>query len=154
MLGRAAPEFFSLPLESKLRSTSKVPYQGYIGQVAPPCQREHAHRRRGLADRRPEFHPPRVAARESHFLDLVEMVQKMILQSLGVDQKHYDALVNLIDHDFGLSHYGVPVNQETKIALFPHLDLNLLSTAWSFRLPTGVGSTPSHPLLPFMLRPA
>ncbi|KAK8955209.1 hypothetical protein KSP40_PGU020407 [Platanthera guangdongensis] len=127
MLGRAAPEFFSLPLESKLRSTSEVPYQGYIGQVPPPHANESM--RIDVVDSPisvqnltglvwPQGNPLSRSGGDGAEDDSPELGGR----SEALRRSH-----ELTDHDFGLSHYGVPVNQETKIALFPHLDLNLLS---------------------------
>ncbi|KAK8950499.1 hypothetical protein KSP40_PGU016779 [Platanthera guangdongensis] len=139
MFGSAAPELFSLPLESKLRSISDDAYHGYFGQI-PHLAFESliingVDSPIAVQDFTRLMWPPEgnstfcnnVTAFAEPLRELVEMVQKMIFQSLRVDQKQQASFASSITHSLRLSEYGVPLNQDTKIALDAHLDPHLLS---------------------------
>ncbi|KAK8950047.1 hypothetical protein KSP40_PGU019422 [Platanthera guangdongensis] len=144
MLGIAALELFSLPLESKLRSISDDAYHGYIGQIphlayeslnindvdSPIAVHDFTHL---MWPEGNSTFSNTVVAFAKPLQELVEIVQKMILQTLGVE-KHYDSLASSITYALRISEYGVPLNQETKIALDPHRDPNLLTVVCQHKI--------------------
>ena len=137
MFGSALPEIFALPLETKQRLKSEDLYQGYIGQI-PHLAYESLSFDDPLSptavDEFTKLMWPEGNSSFSKTVDafakalheLMEMVEKMIVESLGVE-KHYDSFKSSITYTVQLSEYGVPLNQDTKIALDPHKNPNLLT---------------------------
>ncbi|KAH0461297.1 hypothetical protein IEQ34_008872 [Dendrobium chrysotoxum] len=118
MFGSALPEIFAQPLETKRRLKSDELYHGYIGQIPhlayesiafdDPLSRTTVEEFTKLMW--PEGNSnfcKKVEAFAKALHELAEMVQMMIVESLGVE-KHYDPL-------------------DTKIALDPHKDPNLVT---------------------------
>ncbi|KAH0461472.1 hypothetical protein IEQ34_009047 [Dendrobium chrysotoxum] len=137
MFGSALPEIFALPLETKRRLKSDDLYQGYIGQIPHLAYESLAFDDPLSPTAVDEFTKLMWPEGNSSFCktveafakalhELVEIVQMMIVESLGVE-KHYDSLVSSITYAVRLSEYGVPLNQDTKIALDPHKDPNLVT---------------------------
>lgn len=54
------------------------------------------------------------------------MVEKMVVQSLGVE-KYWTSHTESIAYGLRLAEYGVPLDQETKIAMGSHVDPNLIT---------------------------
>lgn len=137
MFGTAAPELFSLPLDSKLRSISDDAYHGYFGQIphlafesliincvdSPNAVHEFT---RLMWPQGNSTFCNIVTAFAEPLRELVDIVQKMILQSLGLENQH-GSLTSSITYSLRLAEYGVPLNQDTKIALDAHLDPHFLS---------------------------
>ncbi|KAI0512041.1 hypothetical protein KFK09_012676 [Dendrobium nobile] len=137
MFGSALPEIFALPVETKQRLKSDDQYHGYIGQIPHLAYESIAFDDPLSPTTVDEFAKLMWPEGNSSFCktveafakalhELMEMVQMMIVESLGV-KKHYDSLASSITYAVRLSEYGVPLNQDTKMALDPHKDPNLLS---------------------------
>ncbi|XP_020571682.1 probable 2-oxoglutarate-dependent dioxygenase AOP1 [Phalaenopsis equestris] len=137
MFGSCMQEIFALPLETKHRLKTQQPYQGYIGQI-PHLAYESLAFDDALSPAAAEDFTQLMwpegnnsfrktvmeFARTLH--ELVEIVQRMMVESLGVE-KHYDSLVSSITYGVRMSEYGIPLNQETKISLDAHKDPNLIT---------------------------
>nr|XP_019703879.1 probable 2-oxoglutarate-dependent dioxygenase AOP1 [Elaeis guineensis] len=57
---------------------------------------------------------------------LEQMVERMVLQSLGVD-KYWTSHTESLAHGVRLGEHGIPLDQETKIAMVSHVDPNMMT---------------------------
>uniref|UniRef100_A0A6V7QY48 Non-haem dioxygenase N-terminal domain-containing protein n=1 Tax=Ananas comosus var. bracteatus TaxID=296719 RepID=A0A6V7QY48_ANACO len=132
LMARAAPELFALPLGAKTRNASDHPFLGYIGNI-PGMAYESLR----VADA-PDLHSVDKFARllwpqgnpsfcnivwtyAKRMQELEQMVERMILESLGLE-KYFQSHIESLEYAVRLSEYGVPLDRETKIAMQSHVD--------------------------------
>ncbi|XP_073101226.1 probable 2-oxoglutarate-dependent dioxygenase AOP1 isoform X2 [Elaeis guineensis] len=137
LFGRAMGELFALPLETKTQSASDKPYQGYIGQIptmayeslrvdgAPDLEKVEEFARLMWPQGNPNFCQT-VWNFAKQVQKLEQMVERMVLQSLGVD-KYWTSHTESLAHGVRLGEHGIPLDQETKIAMVSHVDPNMMT---------------------------
>ncbi|KAM0942627.1 putative oxoglutarate/iron-dependent dioxygenase, non-heme dioxygenase domain-containing protein [Dioscorea sansibarensis] len=140
--GPVLDELFKVPLDLKIRNYSDKPLQGYIPRRPElGCNFEslvvkdassyssiqafaslllinHHQANPSFCEVTWKF------AREVAELEL--MVRRMMVEGLGAE-KHFGGLVKSTTHMMRMAEYGPPANQETKVAMTTHRDMNLLT---------------------------
>nr|CAB3480938.1 unnamed protein product [Digitaria exilis] len=140
LFARAMPELFALPLEVKQQTvSSNGKFKGYFGQlpgmdweslrVAEPTNAGSVH---GFADifwpeGNPEFCETLLSYGKK-MLKLEEMVETMVLESLGVRGETIRAHLDQLGHGCRLSHYGAPPDTESSMSMPPHCDDSMMTT--------------------------
>ncbi|XP_074585531.1 putative 2-oxoglutarate-dependent dioxygenase AOP1 [Curcuma longa] len=139
------PELFKLPTEIKSRNeVVGLPYHGYIALLpnlaydslriedSPSLHSVQQFTSLMWPDGNPTFsNAVWTAATQVQELEL--MVVRMILQSMNVEN-HYDSLAESLTHGVRLSEYGIPLDQETKLALNAHVDSNMLTIVCQYQV--------------------
>ncbi|XP_072980202.1 probable 2-oxoglutarate-dependent dioxygenase AOP1 [Typha angustifolia] len=137
LFGKAMVDLFGLPLETKQSNSSAKPYLGYIGQIpgmdyeslrvedAPNLESVEKFARLLWPKGNPSFCNT-VCTYAKHLQELEQMIGRMVLQSMGLE-KHYVSHIESLEYSVRLSQYGVPLDQETKIAMRPHLDPTMIT---------------------------
>uniref|UniRef100_A0ACD5TKQ0 Uncharacterized protein n=1 Tax=Avena sativa TaxID=4498 RepID=A0ACD5TKQ0_AVESA len=137
LFGRVMPEFFALPAEAKQRNVSTLgPFRGYISNLnlesVSIFDSTDTGRVRAYADLMwPQGNPAfcdTIMSTSKNMLELLHMVQKMILEGLGVQEEHIDAHLDTLTHGVRLSSYGVPPDTETSMSLQGHCDDSVITT--------------------------
>nr|CAB3482936.1 unnamed protein product [Digitaria exilis] len=136
LFGRALPELFALPLESKQRAptTTGVTYGGYGRPIhGLACERISIYEPandgcsvRAFADilwpeGNPEFCETMVSFAKK-MLKLDEMVEALVLEGLGVRAESVRAHLDQLGHGIQMSHYGAPPDAEASMSLPAHYD--------------------------------
>ncbi|KAL6900835.1 hypothetical protein ACP4OV_005511 [Aristida adscensionis] len=141
LFGRAAPEFFALPMEAKRRLVSG-PINGYIGPrpAAPAYESarvwEVAVDGGGVVrnsadvvwpDGIPAFCDV-ISACAKNMLDLQKTLETMILEGLGVREEHVvGAHLRSLNYSVRLSHYGSLAEMGNEMFMEAHKDCTVLS---------------------------
>lgn len=61
-----------------------------------------------------------------HMRELEQMVEKMILESMGLE-KYFVRQVESLEYGLRLTEYGIPSDQENKLAMRSHVDPNMVT---------------------------
>ncbi|WOK92059.1 putative inactive 2-oxoglutarate-dependent dioxygenase AOP2 [Canna indica] len=142
---RSMPELFALPTATKMANLSTgLPYSGYIGQIPGLAYESlrvgEAYIRENVEEFTslmwPEGNPSfsnAIWTYAKHVRELEQMVERMILQSMGVE-KYYDSHIESLEYGLRLSEYGVPFDQESKVALNSHLDSNTITIVCQYQI--------------------
>ncbi|CAN6234394.1 unnamed protein product [Urochloa humidicola] len=139
---RAMPELFELPLETKQRNVStNGPYTGYVGELAgmayeSVCVAQTAET--GSVRVFDDIFWPDNGNQEfcdtityvaTNMLKLVQTVEKMTLESLGVREENIGSYLGMLTHVVRLSYYGeLPATETSSVSLMAHRDTNMLTT--------------------------
>ncbi|CAO2175446.1 unnamed protein product [Urochloa humidicola] len=141
LFGRALPELFALPLNVKKQTVStKGEFNGYLGQrpgmaweslrIAEPTNAGSVREFAGLLwpeAGNPEFCET-IMSFAKNMKKLVETVETLLLDGLGVRAKSVGANLRMLGHNIRLSHYGTPPDRETSMSMQAHCD-NTMVTA-------------------------
>ncbi|CAO2188167.1 unnamed protein product [Urochloa humidicola] len=148
LFGRAMPEFFALPLDTK-RSLVSGLINGYIGPrpSAPAYESVRAWETTGAGAVRnvgdllwphggnPAFCDT-VGTFAKNMLDLERKVGRMILESLGVKTEHVESHLQALAYNVRLTHYGplrtagtavAAAARTTDLSMQPHRDCTMLT---------------------------
>ncbi|XP_052198747.1 probable 2-oxoglutarate-dependent dioxygenase AOP1 [Diospyros lotus] len=134
----ALEELFNLPLEAKLRNTSKKPFHGYVGQYPMVPLYESM----GIDDATdlekaqgftrllwPQGNLSFCEAVHSYSEELSELdrtVRRMVLEGLGVE-KYVDEHMESTNYLLRLMKYKGPQTSETRLGLNSHTDKNIVT---------------------------
>jgi len=67
-----------------------------------------------------------ISAYTKHLKDLGQMIERMVFRTLGVE-KYYESHIESTVQGVRLGEYGIPLDQETKVALKPHFDTEFIT---------------------------
>lgn len=134
----ALEELFDLPLQTKLRNSSKKPFHGYVGQYPMVPLYESM----GVDDANisqniqsftdllwPEGNPDfsnTILSYSVQLSELDQVVRRMVLESFGVE-KYYDEHKESTNYLLRVMKYKGPKTTETKLGLNSHTDKNILT---------------------------
>lgn len=135
---RALEELFNLPLQTKLRNSSKKPFHGYVGQYPMVPLYESmgiddaniSHNIQSFTDLLwPEGNPDfsnTILSYSEQLSELDQVVRRMVLESLGVE-KYYDEHKESTNYLLRVMKYKGPKTTETKLGLNSHTDKNIVT---------------------------
>ncbi|KAK8950251.1 Gibberellin 20 oxidase 1-B [Platanthera guangdongensis] len=140
LLGRVVPEFFARPELRKLLNPSKIPYHGYFlekeGFPFSSIQLEDPNSLTAIQDYAniiwPEgnsFFCNAALEYAVHMEELIQMIHKMILESLGL-KDHHDSHMKSLKYSMRLSKYNdglIFSTQKGDVVLPAHKDPNFIS---------------------------
>ncbi|KAI5675167.1 hypothetical protein M9H77_06117 [Catharanthus roseus] len=131
-------DLFDLPLQTKIKNSSKKPFHGYVGQypIAPlyesmgveePTETVKVESFTELMW--PQGHPTFSKTIQSYSEQLSELdktVRRMIVESLGLE-KYMEEHMDSTDYLLRIMKYKGPQTNETKIGLQAHTDKNIVT---------------------------
>ncbi|XP_074375731.1 putative 2-oxoglutarate-dependent dioxygenase AOP1 [Apium graveolens] len=134
----ALQELFDLPLQTKLKNSSKIPFHGYVGQhpMVPlyesmgiedaPILRESQNFTNVLWPQGNPAFCETVQSFSEQLSELDQIVRRMVLESLGLEKylnKHIDSTKYLLR----VMKYKGPESTDTKLGLTSHTDKNIVT---------------------------
>ncbi|XP_059643089.1 probable 2-oxoglutarate-dependent dioxygenase AOP1 [Cornus florida] len=134
----ALEELFNLPLQTKLKNSSKKPFHGYVGQypMVPLYESmgiddaDDPEKAEGFTNLLwPEGNPTfckTVQSFSEQVSELDQMIRKMVLESLGVE-KYRDEHLESTNYLLRVMKYEGPQTSETKLGLNAHTDKNIVT---------------------------
>ncbi|CBI36202.3 probable 2-oxoglutarate-dependent dioxygenase AOP1 [Vitis vinifera] len=134
----ALEELFDLPLQTKLRNSSKKPYHGYVGQYPTVPLYESMGIDDALVQEKaehftkllwPEGNPNFCKTIQSFSEQLSELdhtIRRMVLESLGME-KYLDEHMDSTNYLLRVMKYKGPQTTETKLGLNAHTDKNIVT---------------------------
>ncbi|CAO2188165.1 unnamed protein product [Urochloa humidicola] len=141
LFGRTLPVLFALPLDVKKRTVSaKGHYKGYFSQIrnmdmeslgfVEPTNADRVREFAGLLwpeGGNPEFCET-IVSFAKNMVKLVETVETLLLEGLGVRGESISAHLSMVDYSFRVSHYGPPPDRETSMSMRSHCDDSMSTT--------------------------
>ncbi|TVU20795.1 hypothetical protein EJB05_30391, partial [Eragrostis curvula] len=135
LFDRTMPEIFALPVETRQRNvSSKGKFRGYLGtgnwdsvSVDEPTEEGNINDFTGLfwPQGNPEFRDVMLQFGRN-LLKLKETVEKMVLESLGVQEENIESHLRSLSHTLRLTHYGaLPEDADNRLSMRVHTDFNL-----------------------------
>ncbi|TVU20801.1 hypothetical protein EJB05_30397, partial [Eragrostis curvula] len=134
LFDRAMPELFALPRETRLRNVStKGKFRGYMGldnwesvSVDEPTEEGNVNDFVSLfwPQGNPESRDVMLQFGRN-LLKLKETVEKMVLESLGVQKENIESHLRSLSHTLRLTHYGaLPDDADNSLSMGVHTDFN------------------------------
>ncbi|KAL1814442.1 hypothetical protein ACET3Z_017016 [Daucus carota] len=134
----ALQELFDLPLQTKIRNSSKIPFHGYVGQypMVPLYESMGIEGAPSLEESRkfsnvlwPQGNPAfceTVQSFSEQLSELDQMVRRMVLESLGL-KKYLDEHLDSTKYLLRVMKYKGPETAEAKLGLTSHTDKNIVT---------------------------
>ncbi|GAA0168240.1 oxygenase [Lithospermum erythrorhizon] len=131
-------ELFSLPLETKLKNTSKKPYHGYVGQYPMvPLYESMGFDDANILERVetiahqfwPQGNPffcKNIQSLSENLSELDKIIRRMVLESLGLS-KYIDEHMESTNYLLRVMKYTAPQTNHSQLGLSAHTDKNIVT---------------------------